>query len=184
MNDKMKPALIGGVVLGILSAIPFVNLPNLCCCAWAIAGGIIAAHLYIKASPAPVRPGDGAVLGVLAGVVGAVIYLVIGVPLAYVTGNVMMGMLSNLIASSNPDQAEAFRMQMEAGTTIAGAIVRGIITMVLLIIFATIGGLIGVAIFEKRKGAAGVPPPPPPPAGGFGGPGPGGPASGGYGQGT
>ena len=184
MNDKMKPALIGGVVLGILSAIPFVNLPNLCCCAWAIAGGIIAAHLYVKSSPAPVRPGDGAVLGVLAGVVGAVIYLVIGVPLAYVTGNVMMGMLSNLIASSNPDQAEAFRMQMEAGTTIAGAIVRGIITMVLLVIFATIGGLIGVAIFEKRKGGVGAPPPPPPPAGGFGGPAPGGPAGGGYGQGV
>ena len=70
-----------------------------------------------------------------------------------------------------------------SGSSIAGAIINGIIWMVLLIIFATIGGLIGVAIFEKRKGAAGVPPPPPPPAGGFGGPGPGGPASGGYGQG-
>src|SRR5437764_5030398 len=184
MNDKMKPALIGGVVLGILSAIPFVNLPNLCCCAWAIAGGILAAHLYIKASPAPVRPGDGAVLGVLAGVVGAVLYLIIGVPLNYVTGNVMVGVLANMIASSNPDQAEALRMQMASGSSIAGAIINGIIWMVLLIIFATIGGLIGVAIFEKRKGGAGVPPPPPPPAGGYGGPGPGGPASGGYGQGT
>src|SRR2546423_15711672 len=92
MNDKMKPALIGGVVLGILSAIPFVNLPNLCCCAWAIAGGILAAHLYIKASPAPVRPGDGAVLGVLAGGVGAGIYLGLCVALASVTGHVLIGM--------------------------------------------------------------------------------------------
>src|SRR2546421_10383989 len=102
MNDKMKPALIGGAVLGILSAIPFVNLPNLCCCAWAIAGGILAAHLYVKSSPAPVRPGDGAVLGVLAGGVGAVIYLVIGVAPAYVTGHVMMGMVSDKIARPKP----------------------------------------------------------------------------------
>src|SRR5256885_16184538 len=91
MNDKMKPALIGGVVLGILSAIPFVNLPNLCCCAWAIAGGILAAHLYIKASPAPVRPGDGAVLGVLAGGVGAVIFPVLGGAPAHVAGQRMIG---------------------------------------------------------------------------------------------
>src|SRR5437588_622051 len=55
MNDKMKPALIGGVILGILSAIPFVNIPNICCCAWAIVGGIIAANIYIKNSPAPGR---------------------------------------------------------------------------------------------------------------------------------
>src|SRR5205085_11242761 len=128
---------------------------NLCCCAWAIAGGIIAAHLYVKSSPTPVRPGDGAVLGVLAGVVGAVIYLIIGVPLNYVTGNVMLGMLSNMIASSNPEQAGQIRVQMASGSSIAGAIINGIIWMVLLIIFATIGGLIGVAIFEKRKGGAG-----------------------------
>src|SRR5437764_1071229 len=80
MNDKMKPALIGGVILGILSAIPFVNIPNICCCAWAIVGGIIAANIYIKNSPAPVRPGDGAVLGAIAGVIGGVINLIVGVP--------------------------------------------------------------------------------------------------------
>jgi hypothetical protein len=164
MNDKLKPALIGGVILGILSAIPFVNIPNICCCAWAIVGGIIAANLYVKGSPVPVRTGDGAVVGVLAGVFGGILYLIIGVPINYVTGNAMMSVLTNMIASSNPEQAEQLRMQMASASTVAGVIINGIILTVLLIIFATVGGLIGVAIFEKRKGGA----PPPPPPGGYG----------------
>jgi hypothetical protein len=172
MNDKMKPALIGGVILGILSAIPFVNIPNICCCAWAIVGGIIAANIYIKSSPAPVRPGDGAVLGAIAGAIGGVINLIVGVPLQLAFGNVAGAVLTNIIASQNPEQAEQMRMQMAAsGASVGSAIFFGIIALICLTIFAAVGGLIGVAIFEKRKGVAGAPPPPPPPAGGYGGPG-------------
>jgi hypothetical protein len=172
MNDKMKPALIGGVILGILSAIPFVNIPNICCCAWAIVGGIIAANIYIKSSPAPVRPGDGAVLGAIAGAIGGVINLIVGVPLQLAFGNVAGAVLANIIASQNPEQAEQMRMQMAAsGASVGSAIFFGFIALICLTIFAAIGGLIGVAIFEKRKGVAGAPPPPPPPPGGFGGPG-------------
>jgi hypothetical protein len=29
MNDKLKPALIGGGILGVLSVIPFVNAVNI-----------------------------------------------------------------------------------------------------------------------------------------------------------
>src|SRR5688572_10869436 len=39
MDNKFKPALIGGLVTGILSVIPFVSAANLCCCLWAIVGG-------------------------------------------------------------------------------------------------------------------------------------------------
>ncbi len=64
------------------------------------------------------------------------------------------------------------RQQMEAGQTVVGAIVNGLILAVCLVIFATIGGLIGIPIFEKRKG--GVMPPPPPAPGGAPGSYPGG----------
>jgi hypothetical protein len=36
---------------------------------------------------------------------------------------------------------------------------------VLLVVFAVIGGLIGIPLFEKRKGGGAVPPPPPAPGG-------------------
>lgn len=169
MNDKMRPALIGGVILGLLSAIPFVNFVNLCCCAWAIVGGAIAANMYIKGSTRPVTPADGAQVGAIAGVVGAVIYLIIGLPLGYVAGQAMFSAIESLFGGiMPPEQAAEFSRQMATARAqqgsfieyLAGAIIQGLIGAVLLTVFATIGGLLGVQFFEKRKGDAAPPPPP------------------------
>ncbi|HET8782568.1 MAG TPA: DUF5518 domain-containing protein [Pyrinomonadaceae bacterium] len=165
MNNKVKPAVIGGVVLGLLSAIPFVNFVNLCCCLWAILGGLLASYLYVKNSPIPANAGDGAIVGAIAGAVGAAIYLVLGIPLAIVSGSAMRAMLVNLMTNVDPSQAELFRRQMEAqGDNVAGIIVQSLVGALLLIVFSVIGGLIGIPIFEKRKGGT-MPPPPPVPGG-------------------
>ncbi len=145
MNSKMKPALLGGLIVGILSAIPFVNY---CCCIWGIGGGALATYLYIKGSTTPVRPGDGAMIGGLAGIFGGLIYLIIGVPLAY------------LIAG--PAAMEEQLAKAGVNIPFSGAllfIVAGIVGAIVLIILSVLGGLIAVPIFEKRKGD--VPPPPP-----------------------
>src|SRR5215216_4774304 len=99
MNDKLKPALIGGVILGILSAIPALNY---CCCIWAIVGGLIAANLYVKKSPAPVTPADGAIIGAIAGAIGVALIIVIGIPLNLVVGTAMVSLLQGMVP---PDQA-------------------------------------------------------------------------------
>jgi len=167
MNDKLKPAIIGGVVVGLLSAIPFVNIPNICCCLWAILGGALASYMFIKSSPTPVRSGDGAVLGVMAGVIGGLIYIVVGIPLAIVLGSVMNGLIVSLMENSNPAMAHEMRRQM-MNQTVIGKVVFGFVWAILLIVFSTLGGLIGVSIFEKRKGDN-APPPPPNGFSGFGG---------------
>ncbi len=159
MNNKVKPALIGGVVLGLLSVIPFVNFVNVCCCLWAILGGMLASNLYVKASPIPATAGDGAIVGSLAGVVGAAISIVLGIPISILMSGVMNGIILSLFARLNPGQVEMMRQQMAAGQTVVGAIINGIILAVLLFVFSLIGGLIGIPLFEKRKGS---PPPPPP----------------------
>jgi hypothetical protein len=165
MNNKLKPAIIGGVVLGLLSAIPFVNLVNICCCLWAILGGILASYLYVKNSPTPANAGDGAIVGAIAGAVGAVIYLILGIPLAIVGGAAMREMMVKILSNIDPSQADMIRRQMEAqGDNIAGVIVQSLIGAVLLVVFAVIGGLIGIPLFEKRKGGT-MPPPPPAPGG-------------------
>ena len=87
MNNKLKPALLGGLIVGLLSAIPFINY---CCCIWAIGGGLLAGMLYIKESPTQVPTGDGAIVGALAGVVGGLIYLIIGLPIAFLFGAAQM----------------------------------------------------------------------------------------------
>jgi uncharacterized protein YqgC (DUF456 family) len=162
MNNKLKPAIIGGVVVGLLSAIPFVNLPNICCCLWAILGGAIASYMYIKNSPTPVKTGEGAILGVLAGVVGAVIYIVIGIPLSILAGNALSGLIVKMLENADPSSARQMRRQM-MNQSVVMSVVWGFVWALLLLVFSTLGGLIGVPIFEKRKGN------PTPPPQGFGG---------------
>lgn len=95
----------------------------------------------------PTSTGDGAILGILSGVFGSLIYVIIGLPIALIFGVAQM--------------EEGFR---RAGvevplTGVALAILGVFVVVVMLLIFSTIGGLIGVPIFEKRK--PGVTPPPP-----------------------
>jgi hypothetical protein len=54
-----------------------------------------------------------------------------------------------------------------SGDSVAALIINALILGFLLFIFSLIGGLIGAALFEKRKGGA-TPPPPPPMTGGPG----------------
>ena len=149
MNNKLKPALLGGLIVGVLSALPFVST---CCCIWAIGGGVLAGMLYINSSPVPVKTGDGAVVGALAGVVGAVIYLIIGLPIALLRGT----------ADVETQLARSGVHLPFTGTVLL--LVGGIVAAVALLVLATLGGLLAVPIFEKRK--PGAPPPPPPETGG------------------
>src|SRR6266545_147304 len=145
MNNKLKPALLGGLIVGVLSAIPFINY---CCCIWSIGGGVLAAYLYIKSSPIPVTMGVGAIVGGLAGIVAGIIYLIIGLPIAILFG--MTAMTEQLSRSG---------VQLPFSGTLL-MIVAGIIGAIILAVLATLGGIIGVAIFEKRKGSNLTPPPP------------------------
>ena len=137
MNNKLKPALLGGLIVGVLSAIPFINY---CCCIWSIGGGCLAAYLYIKSSPTPVAMGEGATVGGLAGVVGGIIYLILGLPIAILVGMTAM-----------TEQLERSGVHLPFSGVLL-MVVAGIVGAIILAVLATLGGVIGVAIFEKRKG--------------------------------
>src|SRR4030042_4234106 len=72
-----RPALIGGIAAGVLTAVP---LANCLCCLWIIGGAMLAAYLFGKDSPAILKPGDGAVLGILTGIVSAVTDSIVSLP--------------------------------------------------------------------------------------------------------
>ena len=44
--DKLMPALYGGIVIGILSGVPGLNLINCLCCAGIMLGGIVSVYLW------------------------------------------------------------------------------------------------------------------------------------------
>ena len=128
-------------------------------------GGALASYLYIRSSATAVGAGDGAILGALAGAVGGLIYIVLGIPLNILLSGTMNGILLSFVERIDPGQAEMMRQIMQADQSVLGAIVGGIVSAVLLVVFSTIGGLLGVPIFERRKVTGEVPPPPQ----GFGG---------------
>jgi hypothetical protein len=142
--NKLKPALLGGLIVGLLSSIPIIHY---CCCFWGIGGGFLAGFLYIKSAPAPVRAGDGAVIGALAGVIGGLLFFVVGFPVAYFLSGAQM---EEALARANVDMP------------ISGLplfIVAYLVGAIFLLVLSVIGGLISVPIFAKRKD--GVPPAPP-----------------------
>jgi len=89
-----------------------------------------------------------------------VISLILGIPIALAMGPVMRNMIVSLMHNLDPRQAELMRQQFEAqGNALGPLIIQSMIGAALLFVFAILGGLLGVPIFEKRKGA---PPPTPP----------------------
>jgi hypothetical protein len=169
--NKLQAAMMAGVIFGLLSAIPFVNLVNLCCCLWVVIGGLVAARTLINRSPLPVNHGDGAAVGAIAGSIAAAINLVVGIPLAILTAPLVLRLFRDFFAGfQDPSVREQFeRMMSDAQTQsipqqLAGQLVMWLITSAISIGFAALGGVIGVALFEKRKGQ---PTPPPTGSGGY-----------------
>lgn len=168
-TNKFQPALIGGLILGVLSSLPFVNYGNVLCCLWVVLGGAVATYLYIKKSPTPVQLGEGALIGVLAGVIGFVIQIVVGIPLRILTGDPLTKAILEKVAEMDPVKGEEALRQYERLTNapftdqLAAAFTPFLlVSLVVVVIFAMLGGLVAVPLFEKRKGVQAPPPLPPP----------------------
>ncbi len=178
MSNKMRAGLLAGGLLGVVlvlitvvsSLSPALGVLGCCACLMPIGAGIFAVNKYVGQSPTPVQIGDGAILGGIAGAVGGLINLVIGAPLSY--------LINAAAIQAQMEQMKSAGINIPV-TGFALAIVSGSIGVVVYALLSAMGGLIGVAMFEKRKDGAGTPPPPPPPN--FGGTTMGGGAAGGYG---
>src|SRR4051794_37644410 len=73
---KLLPALLGGLFIGVLSSLPYIKGGNICCCLWVVSGGAIAAWLMQQNTLRPITLGEGAIVGLLAGLVGTAVWVV------------------------------------------------------------------------------------------------------------
>jgi len=157
MAERLQPALWGGVFIGVLSALPLVNVGNCCCCLWVLIGGALAAYLRQQSSPFQITAAEGAVVGLMAGAIGGVIQSVLSIPFEMMAGPMQQQIMERIL-SSNPDVTPEMRDMIERLATSSGFRVIGLlITVVVYTVFGLFGGLLGVAIFKKN-----LPPPPPP----------------------
>ena len=157
MKNKLVPALIGGASIFLLSLVlSLIPRAGFYTCVLNILGGVLAAYLYVKKSPTPVSGGEGIIVGAMAG---------------FVTGLLRLAYLS-ITFLLNREKVEAQLEQFQERIRQAGAnfsdngllliILAGVIlAVVMFVVLEAIGGAIGVALFEKRKGETEPPPPPP-----------------------
>jgi hypothetical protein len=160
---KMQPALLGGVAIGVLSVLPVINLAN-CCCAWILFGGALAAYLMQQSHPEPIQVGDGAIVGLLAGLVGAFVWLILSVPINMAMAPLQSEMSQRMLRDAS-DLAPELRGLLESlsgGPAIGIGLLFGFFVMLVIsTLFGMLGGLFGALIFKKSQPPV-VPPPIPP----------------------
>jgi hypothetical protein len=144
--------------MGVLSALPFISAGNICCCLWVIVGGVVAAYLLQQNQTTPITPGDGALVGLFAGLIGAVVASVLSIPI-----NMMMAPIGRALTDrlrEMPDVPPFLQPLLEATSQQAGAAIGlriafwflGLFFYLLLgAIFSTIGGVLGALVFKKNQ---------------------------------
>jgi len=155
---KAQPALYAGIAIGVLSALPVINLGNCLCCMWVVGGGALAVYLMQQNHPYSVTAADGALVGLMAGAIGGLIAGLLSIPLMMAMGPFQQRLIERI--ADNPDIPEQTRtmirnMGMNAAMGGAIAVVRMVFGACIDAVFGLLGGLLGVALFKKKD----LPPP-------------------------
>jgi hypothetical protein len=155
LPPKAQPALYAGIAIGVLSALPVVNIGNCFCCLWVVGGGACAVYLMQQNHPYPVTSADGALVGLIAGAIGGVVSVLLSIPIMMAMGPMQQRILERI--ADNPDIPEQTRslirgmgMNAAMGGAIAARVLFGLIGICVDAVFGLLGGLLGVALFKKK----------------------------------
>jgi hypothetical protein len=146
--------------MGVLSALPFINVAN-CCCLWVIGGGVLAAYVMQQNHSLPITVADGALVGLLAGVFGAIVGTVLSIPIDMAFGDWQRQLMERVIENMGgvpPDAEEMFERYRTGGAAWGFMKVMTLMFGVVIgAVFGLLGGVLGASMFRKDQ-----PPAPPP----------------------
>lgn len=147
---RHQPALLGGLFIGVLSALPGVNIAN-CCCLWVIGGGMLVVYLQQQNSPEPIETADAVLGGLIAGALGAALYVGAQWLIFSATGALWQEQVRNLLESEAdlPPQVRELIINITSNTG-SMALLAATITVPLYAVFSMLGSLLGLAIFRKK----------------------------------
>lgn len=162
----LQPALLGGLFIGVLSALPVVNIGN-CCCLWVVGGGMLAAYLDPPPHPAN-NLGRGAIDGLLAGIVGAFVFLVASSLVNTLMAPIQQRAIESLLSGGYEIPPEArvwLEMVRDREVGWLGSAIGFVFQLFIGVVFGTLGGVLGAMFFWRQDvpPALGGPPPPLPP---------------------
>jgi hypothetical protein len=159
MNDQRPgmfvPALIGGVIAGILSGIPIVNC---LCCLWIIGGGILAAYFLTKESHVVLTAGDGAIVGIFTGIIAAIVQAVVNIPFRAVSEKLVQGIMDRFSQyyDEMPSGWESWLEDGDFEGSIVWTILGLVVSVIIFSALGALGGIIGISIFRKKEAAKNV----------------------------
>jgi hypothetical protein len=152
MPSKQQSILLGGLVVGLLST-SYLGLINMLCCAGVIIGAVVAVWHYTDTNQLTITAGQGAVMGLLAAIVGWLISLVLNFVL------IKAGIRSDLVISQfildrfgdnmPPESYDQMVDQMNANITIGSYLLNAVWGVLFSVVFGAVGGAIGAVIFKK-----------------------------------
>jgi hypothetical protein len=148
--SKYQPALLGGLFIGVLSSLPVVSAANMCCCLWVISGGVLVVYLQQQATPMPVQTGDAVIGGLLAGIIGAIIWSLVLMVLTGVTGPMMQEEVRQALdqAGEVPPEFRDAVIRIMSGPNLALLVM--VVSIPVWAVFGMVGALLGLAIFRKK----------------------------------
>ena len=169
MNDAIltRSMLISGVLFGVLTALPPFNVINYCtCCSLFAAAGFLAGYLLRKDSGEPVPLGRGAQAGLGAGFLGGLVNSLFSIPVALLIRSLIPTnneLVQTLLDNLGRDNSGLARILKEISAEGADAVAifssawffitigRSLVTVLFFSIFATLGGILAIALLEKRR---------------------------------
>ena len=160
----LKPALISGAALGFLSGVPGFDVLNCCtCCSLGIGAGFLASYLYsreLRRRGFPFEAGTGAAVGAITGVVWGMASALVSTVAHVAFGNVAMEWVMPFLENNPsipPEALDQIRQALEESVTPVSLVVGIMFDLALGAVFATVGGLIGGAVFKIAPSAPPAP---------------------------
>lgn len=149
-----KPALMAGVLLGVLSAMPYVNT---CCLLWVAGAGVLAVYFLRTETPGLISSGTGASLGLLTGLFGSLVWQFLEILVRLASGPEELRHAEEQIGEMEglpPEFVEFLEQAMEFMRDPLDpvfVIVSLLTKLILCGILTTLGGVLGAYLFGKSR---------------------------------
>jgi hypothetical protein len=147
----LQPALLGGLFIGVLSALPIVNVAN-CCCLWIVSGGMLAAYLARDDRLQRLTIGQGALVGLGAGVIGSVVWVFASIAVNLVVAPLQQRMAVEVLRRAGdmpPEVREWFDLMATRSGSVIGYFFGFAFHLVAGALFGALGGVLGAELFRR-----------------------------------
>ena len=114
---------------------------------------MLAAYFLTKDSSLPQNAGDGAIVGIFAGIIAAIVGYIISLPFSAMSERFVRGIMDRFSEyyEDMPSGFERFFSEGSFETSVAWTIIGLVISVVIYSALGALGGIIGMSLFGKKK---------------------------------